>query len=91
VTAFRLLLAVPAFAVSSALGSAAGLAAIYSWFYALVRGRVPRGLRNLGAFSLRYNAQTLGYAGLLLTDRYPYSGRIVGWQLSLEEPPPQPA
>jgi hypothetical protein len=94
VTGFRLFLAVPALAVSSALGGAATLAAIYSWFHALVRGRVPQGLRNLGAFSLRYNAQTFGYLGLL-TARYPYSGPIVQgsqeWQLSLEEPPPQTA
>ena len=94
VTGFRLFLALPAFAVSSALGGASALAAIYSWFYALIRGRVPRGLRNLGAFSLRYNAQALGYAALL-TDRYPYSGPIVGsgtWQPRLEdETPPQTA
>jgi hypothetical protein len=90
VTGFRLFLAFPAFAVSSALGGAATLAAVYSWFYALVRGRVPRGLRNLGAFSLRYNAQTFGYASLV-TDHYPYSGPIVGWQLSLEPSVPQTA
>jgi hypothetical protein len=90
VTGFRLLLGIPAFMVSGALGGAASLAAVYSWFYALVRGRVPRGLRNLGAFSLRYNAQTLGFAALL-TDRYPYSGPIGGWQLTLEAPAPQPA
>jgi len=94
VTGFRLFLALPAFAVSSALGTAAGLAAVYSWFHALIRGQVPRGLRNLGAFSLRYNAQAVAYTGLV-TDRYPYSGPIVGsgtWQLRLEdEPPPQTA
>jgi Domain of unknown function (DUF4389) len=94
VTGFRLFLALPAFAVSSALGTVAGLAAVYSWFHALIRGQVPRGLRNLGAFSLRYNAQVVAYTGLV-TDRYPYSGPIVGsetWQLRLEdEPPPETA
>jgi hypothetical protein len=90
VTAFRLFLAIPAFFISSALGGAGGLAAVYTWFYALARGRAPRGLRNLGAFSLRYNAQAVGYVALL-TDRYPYSGPIAGWQLSLETPRAQTA
>ena len=58
------------------------MAAILSWFYALVRGRVPTGLRNLGAFELRYCAQLRGYS-YLLTDRYPYSGPSAGWQLQL--------
>ena len=66
------------------------MAAIYIWFYALVRGRAPRGLRNLGAYSLRYGAQTTGYAGLL-TDRYPYTGPTTGWQLRLDAPQPQTA
>jgi hypothetical protein len=90
VTGFRLILAIPAFLISSAIGTAAGLAAVYIWFHALVRGRAPRGLRNLGAFSLRYNAQTAGYAGLL-THRYPYTGPTAGWQLRLDAPQPQTA
>jgi hypothetical protein len=90
VTGFRLFLAIPAFLISGAIGGAAFVAAIYMWFYALARGRAPRGLRNLGAFSLRYNAQMVGYAGLL-TQRYPYTGPTAGWQLSLEAPEPQTA
>jgi hypothetical protein len=34
---------------------------------------MPRGLRNIGAYALRYQAQTFGYL-LLLSDAYPYSG-----------------
>ncbi len=83
VTGFRLILAIPAFLISGALGGTGFLAAVYIWFHALVRGRAPRGLRNLGAYSLRYNAQTVGYTALL-TDRYPYTGPTAGWQLSLE-------
>ena len=89
-TAFRLVLALPAFFVAGALSTAAIVAAILSWFYALVRGRVPRGLRNLGAFELRYYAQALGYASLL-TDRYPYSGPSAGWQVELTSAPPPAA
>jgi hypothetical protein len=73
--------------VSGALGTSAFVAAILSWFYALVRGQVPKGLRNLGAFALRYAAQTYGYLALL-TDRYPYSGPTAGGQLTLAPPPP---
>ena len=43
---------------------------MFSWFVALVIGRVPEGLRNFAAFALRYEQQTAGYA-LLLTERYP--------------------
>jgi hypothetical protein len=90
VTAFRLILAFPAVMIAGAIANVALLAAIYMWFYALVRGRAPRGLRNLGAFSLRYGAQTFGYVGLL-THRYPYTGPTAGWQLRLDEPQPRTA
>jgi cobalamin synthase len=83
VTGFRLILALPALMVSGALGTSAYVAAFLTWFFALARGRAPRGLRNLGAFELRYYAQLLGYL-YLLTDSYPYSGPSAGWQLRLE-------
>ena len=89
-TGFRLVLAVPALMVSSVLGLAAVVAALLSWFFALSRGRVPRGLRNLGAYQLRYSAQLFGYF-YLLTDRYPYSGPQAGWQMTLAPATPQPA
>jgi hypothetical protein len=89
VTGFRFFLALPAMFVSSALSTAAFVAALLSWFYALAHGRVPVGLRNLGALALRYQAQTYGYL-LLLTDRYPYSGPVIGGQLTLTPPPPPP-
>jgi hypothetical protein len=88
-TGFRLVLAFPALMVAAALGTSAYVAALLSWFYALARGRVPRGLRNLGAFQLRYSAQVFGYV-YLLTDRYPYSGPQAGWQMTLT-PAPAPA
>jgi hypothetical protein len=87
-TGFRILLAVPALMISGALATTAYLAALLSWFYALFRGRVPRGLRNLGAFQLRYSAQVFGYL-YLLTDRYPYSGPSAGGQMELSAATPQ--
>ena len=72
-TLFRLFLAIPAFMLSSALGSALGVAAFLGWFVGLILGRMPEGLRNLGAYVLRYSAQTYAYV-YLLTDSYPYTG-----------------
>jgi hypothetical protein len=69
----RLLVALPALALSSAIGGAASIGAVGSWFYSLVTGRAPEGLRNVVAFSTRYGAQTYGYL-LFVTGRYPYGG-----------------
>lgn len=71
-TLFRLFLAIPAFLVANAVTSALYLIGLLAWFAALARGRMPTGLRNLGAVALRYLAQTYSYA-YLLTDRYPYA------------------
>jgi hypothetical protein len=68
--AFRIILAIPAWIVASILRELSNFLAIFSWFVALVIGRVPQGLRNFAAFALRYETQTYGYL-LLLTQRYP--------------------
>lgn len=73
VTLFRLVLALPAYIVSSALGWLLYAAAIGGWFAALALGRMPAGLRDAGAHALRYSAQLNAYA-TFLTDRYPFSG-----------------
>jgi Domain of unknown function (DUF4389) len=67
---FRFILAIPALFVTNILSNLSQLLAIFSWFVALVIGRVPQGLRNFAAFALRYETQTYGYL-LLLTQRYP--------------------
>ena len=60
-------------------------------FTGLFTGRMPRGLRNLGAYALRYIAQVNAYGLLLLTSRYPYAGPPAsGDSLGVEEPPPPP-
>ena len=79
---FRAFLAIPALILGGALGGVAVVVALLGWWYALVRGRMPEGLRNLGASCLRYSAQTYAYLGLL-TDRYPYAAPV------LEAPPPE--
>ena len=67
---FRLILAIPAWIISSIMGYLNRAVAIFSWFVALVMGRLPEGLRNFAAFALKYEIQTMGYA-MLLTQRYP--------------------
>jgi hypothetical protein len=76
-TGFRVLLAIPAWIVSTALGGAFFTAALLTWFYALVKGAAPWGLRNLSAYALRYDAQTEAYI-LLLTDAYPHASPLEG-------------
>jgi Domain of unknown function (DUF4389) len=83
-TAFRIFLAIPALIISSALNSGLFLAAFFGWFVSLALGRMPNGLRNLGAWAIRYQAENLGYV-YLLTDVYPYSGP---WEFAPSPPAP---
>jgi len=84
-TFFRLFLALPAFFVASALGSVLFVVALFGWWFALIMGRMPEGLRNLGASCLRYSAQTYAYL-LLLTDRYPYASPVLAGRQPIAEP-----
>ena len=67
---FRLVLAIPALLIARIMTNLSRIVAVFSWFVALVLGRLPEGMRNFGAFALRYDQQTSGYL-LLLTGRYP--------------------
>ncbi len=77
VTAFRVVLAVPAWIVNVGLALALTIAAIYTWFIALIRGVAPWGLRNLMAYALRYGAQLNAYV-YLVTDAYPHASPLEG-------------
>jgi len=57
--------------------------AVLLWFSCLVRGRSPRGLRDLAIYCISYAAQAYGYF-VLLTNRYPDSSP------ALSQPAPQP-
>ncbi len=85
---FRILLAIPALIIGSALvsGSArsygfnysyglAGIAAFLGWFVAIAQARLPRGLRDLVTYGLSYSAQLDAYL-FLLTDVYPDSNPL---------------
>ena len=76
VTLFRIWLAIPALMLGGAYTAVVWLVGLLGWWAALFTGRMPEGLRNLGAVSLRYTAQVNAYL-FLLTDRYPYSAPAV--------------
>ena len=67
---FRLILAIPAMLLTNILSNLSQLLAVFSWFIALVLGRVPEGLRNFAALALRIETQTWAYL-IVVTGRYP--------------------
>ena len=73
----RLLLAIPASAVSGGLSQLAAPLAVAAWACGLLLGRVPASIRVAQTFILRYDAQLYAYL-LLLTQRYPYAGPWTG-------------
>jgi hypothetical protein len=82
ITLFRVFLAIPAFFISGALSVVLLVIAVLGWFAALATGRMPTGLRNLGAFAVRYHAQTNAY-WFIVTDDYPHASPAL-------RPPPEP-
>ncbi|MDX6485447.1 MAG: hypothetical protein QOF43_600, partial [Gaiellaceae bacterium] len=69
-------------------GALAFVTALLGWFASLVRGRMPKGLRDAGAYSVGYSAQVLAYL-LLVTDRYP-NADPTAMLASVERPPEHP-
>lgn len=67
---FRLVLGIPAFVFATVLGTVVYVIAFLGWFASLVLARMPTGMRDLGAYCLRYQTQTYAYL-MLLTPRYP--------------------
>ncbi len=63
---------IPAVIVSGALWGVLVTAALFGWFVSLATGRMPTGLRKIGAAAIRYQAQTDAY-WLVVTDDYPYA------------------
>ena len=68
--AFRIILAIPAMILANILRNLSGILAFFSWWIALFTARIPAGIRDFGAFALRFETQTYAYIGLL-TPRYP--------------------
>jgi hypothetical protein len=66
----RVVLALPGIVLGSAFGVVAAITAVGAWFVAIACGRTTEGLRELGAFCLRYDTEALAFL-LLLTARAP--------------------
>jgi 2-(1,2-epoxy-1,2-dihydrophenyl)acetyl-CoA isomerase len=69
-TILRPVLAIPPYIFAYVLSVVLQVVAFIGWFIAVAVGRFPRGFRDLGVYTLRYNAQTFAFL-LLLTDRWP--------------------
>jgi hypothetical protein len=82
ITLFRIFLVIPALVVSSALSGVLVIVGLLGWFAALVTGRMPDGLRDLGAYAVRYLSQTNAY-WFIVTDDYPHASPAL-------RPPPEP-
>jgi hypothetical protein len=78
----RVPLAVPAAVFSSVLAVVSTAVGVAGWAVALVLGRMPVAMHELGVYALRYQTQMLAYV-LLLTSTYP--------SLATENPATTPA
>jgi hypothetical protein len=67
---FRIPLALPAIVLAYVFNTVVFFVAVPAWFVAIAIGRIPKGMRDLIAYCLRYQGQTLGYL-TLVTSRYP--------------------
>lgn len=64
-------LAIPHYIVLFFLWIAAVVAVVIAWFAILFTGRYPRGLFDFVQGVIRWHNRVLGYAYILVTDRYP--------------------
>lgn len=65
------LLAIPHYIVLAFLDLAAIIVVIMAWFAILFTGRYPRSLFDFVEGVIRWNNRVLGYAFVMVTDRYP--------------------
>jgi hypothetical protein len=66
----RIILAIPALILTWVFSQVRFIIAFLGWFVCIVMGRMPKGMRDLGLYCLRYEEQTNCYTWLL-TNRYP--------------------
>ena len=67
---FRFLLAIPALILAYVFQIGLNIVALFGWVVAVITGKMPQGLEDLGTYCLRWEAQTWAYL-FLLTARYP--------------------
>jgi hypothetical protein len=67
---FRIILAIPALLIARILSYLLQLMGFFGWFVCLFTGRMPKGMRDLGVYCLRYDQRAQAYV-MLLTGKYP--------------------
>ncbi len=67
----QVVLAIPHYIVLIVLDIAVFFVVVFAWFAILFTGRYPRGAFDFTVGVMRWNNRVLGYAFLLVTDRYP--------------------
>jgi hypothetical protein len=67
---FRFLLAIPAVILAYVFQIGLNIVALFGWIVAVITGKMPQGLEDLGIYCLRWETQTWAYL-FLLTGRYP--------------------
>ena len=67
---FRIILGIPALILAWVFSQVLQILAFLGWFVCIVMGRMPKGMRDLGVYCLRYQEQTNCYM-LLVTEKYP--------------------
>jgi hypothetical protein len=70
-TFFRLIIAIPAYAVMYVLQLLGRLLALFAWFVIIFTGRLPKGLFEVMELPQRYQTRVTAYL-MLLTDVYPW-------------------
>lgn len=70
-TFFRLLLLIPAAAVSYLVGIVGAVVWVVAWIVTVVLGRLPQGMHDVLEFVTRYSIRYQAYS-LLVTDRFPW-------------------
>lgn len=77
-TFFRILLVIPHALFVAVWGAVVMVVAVVAWFAILITGRYPRGLWNLAASWLRYQARVSAYSWLVSDPFPPFSGEGEG-------------
>jgi hypothetical protein len=65
------LLALPHYVILVFLAIGAVVAVIFAWFAILFTGRYPRAVFHFVEGTLRWHNRVVGYAAIMVTDRYP--------------------
>jgi hypothetical protein len=71
-TFFRPILAIPGYFISAALGFLGAVLAFFAWFVILFTGRLPDGMFDVMAMTIRYSTRYHAFSLLLVTDRLPW-------------------